>query len=232
MFSFFLGTTQASSGTYSSTLGTSLGSEGSSSPSSYVTLLTTIATSYSSQPTTSGTSGSPGTPGTSQPTTSGTPATGETTPSGTTRTGQPTTPGKYCDEMEYINALIETNSVKTTPTDITDKEDLIKKGVDFTDKKPSFIIDVPNGGAIVRDIELPSSNVAEIEVTFTTASGSKTTPIQGAPTSFPTDKFPTEKVVEIVITVTKTTDNKPPKDVTLSVIACAEGTVTTTPTGI
>ena len=133
--------------------------------------------------------------------------------------------------MEYINTLIETDSVKTLPKDIPDKHDLITKGVDFTDKKPAFVIDVPKGGAIVRDIKLPSTNVKEIEVTFTTKSGRETTPIKGAPTSLPTNQFPTEKVVEIVVKVIKTTDNESPKDVTLSVIACAEGTVTTTSTG-
>jgi hypothetical protein len=133
--------------------------------------------------------------------------------------------------MEYIDSLIATDSVKTTPKDIPNKEDLIKKGVDFTDNQPSFVIDVPNGGAIVRDIQVPSKNVQEIEVTFTTRSGQETTPIRGSPTSLPTDKFPTEKVVEIVVKVTKTNDYQPPKDVTLSIIACAEGTVTTTSIG-
>jgi hypothetical protein len=133
--------------------------------------------------------------------------------------------------MEYINTLIATDSVKTTPNNIPNKEDLITKGVDFTDNKPSFIIQVPKEGAIVRDIQVPSTNIAEIEVVFTTKSGHQTTPIKGAPTSLPNDEFPTEKVVKIVVTITKTSDNKPPKDVTLSVIACAEGTVTTTPTG-
>jgi hypothetical protein len=133
--------------------------------------------------------------------------------------------------MEYIGTLIATDSVKTTPKDIPNKQDLISKGVDFTDNKPSFTIQVPKDGAIVRDIQVPSPNVAEIEVVFTTKSGRQTTPIKGAPTSLPNDEFPTEKVVKIVVTITKTSDNKPPKDVTLSVIACAEGTVTTTPTG-
>ena len=133
--------------------------------------------------------------------------------------------------MEYIDSLIATDSVKTTPKDIPNKEDLIKKGVDFTDNKPSFVIEVPNGGAIVRDVQVPSKNVAEIEVIFTTKSGQETAPIRGSPTSLPTDKFPTEKVVEIIIKVTKTNDYQSPQDVTLSVIACAEGRVTTTPTG-
>ncbi len=167
--------------------------------------------------TTPGTAGSSGTSQSSEQTTPGVPGT--------------TTTGKYCDEMEYINTLIDTNSVKTLPKDISDKQDLIANGVDFTDKKPSFVINVPKGGAIVRDIQLSSTNVAEIEVTFITKSGVETTPIQGAPTSLPTNKFPAEKVVEIVIKITKTTDNDSPKDVTLSVIACAEGTVSTTPTG-
>jgi hypothetical protein len=142
-----------------------------------------------------------------------------------------TTTGKYCDEMEYINTLIATDSVKTQPDDITDKQDLIKKGVDFTYEKPSFIINLPNGGAIVRDIVVFSSNVDEIEVVFTTESRRGSSPIRGAPTSLPTKEFPTEKVTEIVIKVKKTTDNNGPKDVTLSVIACAEGVTTAVSAG-
>ena len=133
--------------------------------------------------------------------------------------------------MEYINTLIETNSVKTQPDDIPDKEDLITKGVDFTDKTPSFIIEVPKSGAIVRGIDLLSTNVAEVEVVFTTVSGRETIPIRGAPTDLPTKEFPTEKVREIIIKVTKTSDGYAPKGVTLSVIACAEGTVATTTAG-
>ncbi len=167
--------------------------------------------------------GTPGTVGTA-----GTSQTSQQTTAGSSGT---TTTGKYCDEMEYINTLIDTNSVKTVPTDISDKQDLITNGVDFTDKMPSFVIDVPNGGAIVRDIKLSSTNVEEIEVVFTTKSGRGTTPIRGAPTSLPTNQFPIEEVVEIVIKVKKTTDDQSPKHVTLSVIACAEG-VTTTSSGI
>ena len=239
------GVTQASS---SVTTGASGGTSG-------YTVSTTVVTAQSGQPTPSSTPGtsqttSSGTPGTGQTTTSGTAGTGQTTASGTPGTGQTTTSGtpgtgqtitsgtpgttttgKYCDEMEYIDTLIATDSVKTTPKDIPNKGDLITKGVDFTDNKPSFILDLPKGGAIVRDIQLPSKNVQEIEVTFTTKSGKVTTPIRGSPTSLPTDKFPTEKVVEIVIQVTKTNNYQAPTDVTLSVIACAEGTVTTTPTG-
>jgi hypothetical protein len=131
--------------------------------------------------------------------------------------------------MEYINTLIATNAVRVTPKDIPNKEDLIKKGVDFTDKKPTFVIDIPTGGAIIRDIKVPSSNIREIEVIFKTESGVTTTPIRGAPTSLPTDKFPTDKVSEIIIRVIKTSDDKAPQDVTLSIIACAPG-VTPRPT--
>ena len=128
--------------------------------------------------------------------------------------------------MEYINTLVATNSVRTTPKDIPNKDDLIKKGVDFTDNKPTFVIDIPTGGAIVRNVKVPSSNIEEIEVIFTTESGRELAPIRGAPTSLPTDKFPAEKVSEIIVKVIKTTDGKAPQDVTLSVIACAEGVTT------
>ena len=132
--------------------------------------------------------------------------------------------------MEYINTLVATNSVRTTPKDIPNKDDLIKKGVDFTDKNPTFVIDVPKGGAIIRDIKVPSSNIAQIEVTFTSESGDKVVKVTGAPTSLPKDEFPADKVGAIVIKVIKTTDGKAPEDVTLSIIACAEG-VTTGTTG-
>jgi hypothetical protein len=133
--------------------------------------------------------------------------------------------------MEYINTLIATNSVQTKPNNISNKQDLIRKGVDFTDTKPIFEINLPNGGAIVRDIHLYSSNVLEITVTFTTESGRETVPIKGAPQSLPTTAFPIEKVTEIVVTVTKTIADTAPEDVTLSVIACAKGSTTTASTG-
>ena len=154
------------------------------------------------------------------------PRTRSTTP----RTGGSTTP-KFCDEMEYIQTLIDTDSVKTSPTDIPKKRDLINKGVDFTDRNPSFIIDIPKGGAIIRDLDVNSPNVEEVTVTFTTEDGKKVGPVRGAPASLPTEQFPKDKVTELVIKVTKTTDDRAPQDVTLSVIACAEGVTTTTTTG-
>ena len=154
------------------------------------------------------------------------PRTRSTTP----RTGGSTTP-KFCDEMEYIQTLIDTDSVKTSPTDIPKKRDLINKGVDFTDRNPSFIIDIPKGGAIIRDLDVNSPNVEEVTVTFTTEDGKKVGPVRGAPASLPTEQFPKDKVGELVIKVTKTTDDRAPQDVTLSVIACAEGVTTTTTTG-
>ena len=129
--------------------------------------------------------------------------------------------------MEYIVSLIATNSVKTLPNDISNKSDLISKGVDFTDKNPTIKIDIPNDGAIVRDIDLTSNNVAQIEVIFIDAQDRQTSPIQGGPTSLPTSQFPKEKVTNIIINILKTTDDNAPEDVTLSVVACAEGKTTT-----
>ena len=146
-----------------------------------------------------------------------------------TVTTQPTTTAKFCDVMEYVNTLIATNSVHTTSTDIPNKKDLIKEGVDFNETNPTFVINIRNGGAIVRDVKLPSNNIAQIEVTLTTESGRETT-VRGAPTSLPTDQFLTEKVTEIIVKVTKTSDGDAPHDVTLSVIACAGGSVITTAT--
>lgn len=149
----------------------------------------------------------------------------------TVSTPSTTTP-KFCDEMEYINSLVATNSVRTKPVDLSNKEDLISKSVDFTNQQLTIIIDLPHGGAVVRDVKLPSSNVAQIEVTFTTVSNRTTSPIRGAPTSLPTNAFPTEKVTEIVVSIIKTSDGNAPQDVTLSVIACAEGSIITTTTSI
>ena len=134
---------------------------------------------------------------------------------------------KFCDEMEYIDTLLAINSVKILPTDISNKPDLISKGVNFTDKNPTIQIDIPNGGATVRDIDLTASNVAQIGVTFIDAQGRQTGPIEGGPTSLPTSQFPAEKVTNIIINIIKTTDGDAPEDVTLSVVACAEGKTTT-----
>ena len=161
-------------------------------------------------------------------TTQGAPGTTTQGAPGTTTKGAPgtTTTGKTCSEMEYINTLVATDSVRATPKDIPNKGDLISKGVDFTDKNPTLVIEVPKGGAIVRDIKVPSSNVDEIEVVFTTQYGDEKVVVRGAPTSLPKEQFPQGKVTEIVVKVTKTSDGKAPADVTLSVIACAEGITT------
>jgi hypothetical protein len=134
--------------------------------------------------------------------------------------------------MELVGILISTNAVSTTPVDVSNKEDLIRKGVTFTDKNPIFVINLPNGGAIVRDVKLHSKNVLEVEIIFKTESSREFNPIRGTPTALPKHDFPAEKVDEIIIIIKKTTDGKPPQHVTLSIIACAEGTTTTTSSGI
>lgn len=125
--------------------------------------------------------------------------------------------------MEYINTLVVTNSLKTTPTDVPNKNDLIKNGVNFRDKNPSIVITLPTGGATIRNVKLQSDNVVEVEITSTIESGHKTPPLRGAPGSFAARQFPAEKVSEIVLKVIETIDGDEPQDVTLSVIACAEG---------
>jgi hypothetical protein len=215
------GTTSTAPGTPTASQGTTLSGQSTTEGSEGTTLGSSASTSGSGTPGTS--SNSQGTPSSSQST--------KETSQGTTSNTPGKTTSEFCNEIEYINTLIATDSVKTQPDDINNIENLITNGVDFTSKKPSFIINVPNGEAIVRDIKLFSSNVAEIEVVFTTESGSQSSPIQGAPTSLPTTNFPTEKVTEIVINVKKTTDGNAPKDVTLSIIVCAEGTTITTGAG-
>ena len=180
----------------------------------------TYSTIGSSQLTTEETTQSPATSGSSETDSS----------SSTTRVYTPgtTTTGKYCAEMEYIDILIATDSVKTSPTDIHNKDNLINRGVDFNDQTPSIIVNLPQGGAIIRDIDLPSPNVEEVTLVFTTESGRQVGPIRGQPAELPTERFPEEKVAEIVITVTKTNDGVAPRQVTLSVTACAEATKGTT----
>ena len=128
--------------------------------------------------------------------------------------------------MEYINTLVATDSVRATPKDIPNKGDLISKGVDFTDTNPTLVIELPKEGIIIRNVELDTCNVEEIEVVFTTQYGDEKVVVRGAPTLLPKEQFPLGKVTEIVVKVTKTSDGEAPADVTLSVIACAEGSTT------
>ncbi|CAF1512402.1 unnamed protein product, partial [Adineta steineri] len=128
-----------------------------------------------------------------------------------------------------IDKLIASNSVSIVSENIANKEDLINRGVDFVELNPIIVIDIPKNGAIVRDVKVTSTNGAAIVVTLTTVEGETLSPIRGNPTSLPNDKFPTELVAKIVIEILETTDNHSPKQVTLSVVACAPGvTVGTT----
>ncbi|CAF4689783.1 unnamed protein product, partial [Rotaria sp. Silwood2] len=84
---------------------------------------------------------------------------------------QETTMKKFCEHMEYIETLIASNAVTTSPEDISNKNDLISRGVDFVDKNPRIIINIPKDGAIIRDIKVPSANLNEVTVIFTTIFG-------------------------------------------------------------
>ncbi|CAF3340323.1 unnamed protein product, partial [Rotaria sp. Silwood2] len=139
---------------------------------------------------------------------------------------QETTMKKFCEHMEYIETLIGSNAVTTSPEDISNKNDLISRGVDFVDKNPRIIINIPKDGAIIRDIKVPSANLNEVTVIFTTILGVVVGPILGSPTSLPADEFPTERVAKIIIDLTSTMQDSPPKGVTLSIVACAPGTTT------
>ncbi|CAF1508868.1 unnamed protein product, partial [Adineta steineri] len=158
-----------------------------------------------------------------------TPATGTiSTGSDATLSGASTTPGKICDEMEYIETLITSNSIQTKPTQVSNIKDFHTQGCDFTDKKPTIVLKFPAKSATVQNVKVLATNVKEIEVVFTTDSGSQTAPIRGSPTNLPTDKFTTEKVVEVTITITETTDSGAPKSVRVSIIACAPGVTPST----
>ncbi|CAF4114270.1 unnamed protein product, partial [Adineta steineri] len=153
-----------------------------------------------------------------------------TVPTGSSMTssGASTTPGKICDEMEYIDTLITSNAIQTKPTQVSNIKDFHTQGCDFTDKKPTIVLKFPASSATVQNVKVLATNVKEIAVVFTTESGSHTAPITGSPTNLPTDKFPTEKVVEITITITETSDGSAPKSVRVSIIACAPGVTPTT----
>jgi hypothetical protein len=129
--------------------------------------------------------------------------------------------------MEYIDTLIAKNAIEITPKDVPNKADLIKKGVDFTSKKPILIVNVPKGGAIIRAINIRSKNIKLVEIVFTNKYGRESEPIRAAPDNVPTDKFPTGKVTRFVIRIVETFDDEEARDVTLSVKACAEGAITT-----
>ncbi|CAF0742849.1 unnamed protein product [Adineta steineri] len=153
-----------------------------------------------------------------------------TVPTGSslTSSGASTTPSKICDEMEYIDTLITSNAIQTKPTQVSNIKDFHTQGCDFTDKKPTIVLKFPASSATVQNVKVFATNVKEIEVVFTTESGSHTAPITGSPTNLPTDKFPTEKVVEVTITITETSDGSAPKSVRVSIIACAPGVTPTT----
>jgi hypothetical protein len=145
----------------------------------------------------------------------------------TTEASSTSTTPLICTETDYIETLISTNSIRIRPNDASDKQDLITKGLDLTDEQPSFKIDLPEGGLIVRDVKISSLNIIKVEIVFITESGTDTKTIQGMPTSLPTNEFPIERIGEILIKVLETTSSESPKQVKLSVIACAETSTTT-----
>jgi hypothetical protein len=133
--------------------------------------------------------------------------------------------------MEYIGTLISSNAVSITPPDQTNLQELIHNGVNFKETNPILVIDMPSGGETVRDIKVHSTNVLEIEVTFTNEISRETSTIRGPPTSLPKQDFPKDKVSQIIVVIKNTTDDNHPEKVTLSIVACAEGITTTTSAG-
>lgn len=142
-----------------------------------------------------------------------------------------TTTKQYCEHMEYIDTLVASKVISTVTEDIPNKEDFIRKGVDFHGTNPIIVIDIPEDGAIIRDVALPSNNIERIRVTLTTVSDITLPAIEGAPTDLPSDQFPTEKIDVILIEILSTFDNKAPRGVTISVVACAPGITTSTTKG-
>lgn len=151
--------------------------------------------------------------------------------SGTSVSQQSSTTKQYCEHMEYINTLVAIDAVQTSLEDISNKAHFIDKGVDFHGTNPIIVIDIPEDGAIIRDVALPSNNIERIRVTLTTVSDITLPAIEGAPTDLPSDQFPTEKIDVILIEILSTFDNKAPRGVTISVVACAPGITTSTTKG-
>lgn len=151
----------------------------------------------------------------------------------TLSTSQPTKQSTtdYCEHMEYIDTLINSNAVTTVSEYIRNMEDFINKGVNFIQRHPVILVLIPEEGAIIRDVVVVSENVAEIRVTLTTVSGVTLSPIEGQPMNLPTDHFTTDEIAKIIIEFIDTSDKKSPRGVTLSVVACAPGVKTTTTEG-
>jgi hypothetical protein len=141
-------------------------------------------------------------------------------------TGGSTTTPLGCAEVELITTLVAANLIKITPN-ISRIEDLAGIGLDFVEDTPIFEIELPYGGVVVRDLQLPSANVLTVEVSFFPLSGGLPKQIRGSPTSLPKSDFPSEKLRKIIIKVLNTNDNQCPRRVKLSVIVCNETPSTT-----
>jgi hypothetical protein len=197
-----------------------------------VTQSTDVTTA--SQTTTNG-QGSP-TLGPNTTDTLSTTAQGDTTgvQSETTTAGEAPTPASstttaslLCQETEYIETLLSTNSITISPDNTLNKQDLVTNGLNFADTNPSFIIDLPEGGLIIRGVTLPSLNILTVQIVFQPESGTNSTTLQGSPTSLPVNEFPTEKIGQIIINVIETLNGTSPSQVTLSVTVCSEPSTTT-----
>lgn len=126
---------------------------------------------------------------------------------------------EYCEEAELIQWLLKTNSI--TFDDTSNIKDLITNGVNFQETNPSIVIHIPFGGTQIQNIKLRSTNVHEIQLTFTTETGEKLKSIRTQLNNLKNQHFPRQKVIKLVIKILKTTDNDTPKGVTLSIEGCA-----------
>jgi hypothetical protein len=134
-----------------------------------------------------------------------------------------------CTEVELIQTLVSAQLIQITPN-VSNIEDVISVGIDFSDLGAQFDIELLDDGAVVHDLKLPSLNVVQVEVVFILVSGGSSAPILGAPTSLPKNEFPADKVRKISVKVLATSDGQFPKGVRLSVIVCSESSSTVTKT--
>jgi hypothetical protein len=132
-----------------------------------------------------------------------------------------------CQEIEYIETLVSTKAIRIRPYDTPNKQDLITNGLDITYATPTFQINFPEGGLIIRDVKLSSLNIIKVQIVFVPDLGEDSTLIEGSATALPLNEFPTERIGEIIIKVIETTNGTSLSRVTLSVKVCGQEATTT-----
>lgn len=134
------------------------------------------------------------------------------------------------NEPQYINNVTFIGaSPSTSPSDLNPGS----SGVNFIETNPSVIIPfAPGVTPIVDTVSVPNTNtnVNEITVVITSSNGTvlftQTSPSEtNTVDTFPVEPFPENSTVTITF---HTTDELPPQNVTISIIACYTPSTATT----